>query len=468
MLQYLILVLVLLGLAASGTRRGVSVVILAAVLQDVARKLDPSAGRGVLWTTLAGLALVATFFGMVVRGERVPLAHAGLDRLRRPLIVLLFIVVLQSVVAYVRTKSAAVPIVGISMYLFPILALDVGLSMGRRPGAIEAMLKTYIVVVTPALVCIVLAHFGVKSTLFDPIGMELVAYAPGLGRIHLEQGLFRAPEIAGWHASMGLITCILWSGQGWRGAWMILFGVFGLGALWTGRRKWLVAPAVVLVGASALTAWLGIGRVKALVRTSLIAVVILIVMLTLTSVGTDNSVQNAHLFRLRLLEEHSGSRFQSLGADGPLDVIERVGWLGGGVGIAQQGTRHFAGAAGAEIAGWGAEGGIGQILAELGVPGLLAGILSLIAVVRALGAGLRRAATAADAQGTWLLAWGLAVLLANVVTFALAKQAYGDPFIVGWLGLLTGCLLARAGTHAGGAMAPVASRRPLRIEVTRA
>ena len=464
MLLRVLLVAALLLVAASNTRRGVLALILSCVLQDVIRKLDDAPGSGFLWTALAGLVLIATVVGLLLRGERRTLQASRADRLQGPLIAWVVIVLLQAVVAYARVKSLVVPLLGIAMYLFPLAALQVGLVVGRNRQTVERFLGFYVAVASVGLGAMLLSRAGITHPLLHGIGKELVTYGEKIGVVRLEQGLFRAPEIAGWHASMVLCICLYWAGQGRRRVWIPLMILAGLAALWTGRRKWLLTPAVTFAVAHVGAAFVGLNRSR-IAAGGLAAAVLLVgtgwFVVTTAGKGT---ITGAHVARMTLMDGHATSRVSALGAQGPVDVIRRVGWLGGGVGIAQQGTRHLAGRHAVEVAGWGAEGGLGQILAELGVPGLLVSLLVAWKVASLLVRAIRRAArTHATAEG-WFLLWGTATLLANALAFLLAKQAFGDPFVMGWLGLLAGCCVARAG-HVMTPAPPSTREAPYRLRV---
>jgi hypothetical protein len=120
-------------------------------------------------------------------------------------------------------------------------------------------------------------------------------------------------------------------------------------------------------------------------------------------------------------------------------ILERNGILGSGAGTGAQGAQYFGG--GAELVGSAAEGGLGKILAELGVPGILA--LSWLAM--AFARVLRRLANGARLLpfGDAVRVYGLvAIVPANLAVFVTAHQVYGDPFVLIVLGWLAGAALA--------------------------
>ena len=120
-------------------------------------------------------------------------------------------------------------------------------------------------------------------------------------------------------------------------------------------------------------------------------------------------------------------------------VFSRNGFFGSGAGTGAQGAQYFGG--GAEVVGFAAEGGLGKILAELGVPGLAALAWLGFAMGRVflrIARGARRLPLrlAAPAYGL------LALLPANLAVFVTAHQVYGDPFVLIVLGWLSGAALA--------------------------
>jgi hypothetical protein len=117
-------------------------------------------------------------------------------------------------------------------------------------------------------------------------------------------------------------------------------------------------------------------------------------------------------------------------------AMDGYGWMGGGLGIGSQGAQHF----GAEPSG-AAEGGLGKLTVELGVPGLF-----LIAWV--LWRGLRfvsriLALLSKHSPKHANFAYGLvAFLVSNLAAFSIATQAYADMFILLTLGWALGFLIA--------------------------
>jgi hypothetical protein len=91
--------------------------------------------------------------------------------------------------------------------------------------------------------------------------------------------------------------------------------------------------------------------------------------------------------------------------------------------------------------GGAAEGGLGKVLAELGVPGLILLLWMAVAMARylwSIGTVLRD-----DDPVLSKLAFGLlAFLVTNGFVYAIAHQVFGDPFILIILGFFLGFVMA--------------------------
>jgi len=120
-------------------------------------------------------------------------------------------------------------------------------------------------------------------------------------------------------------------------------------------------------------------------------------------------------------------------------IVLRNGFFGTGAGTGAQGAQHFGG--GAQLVGGAAEGGVGKVLAELGVPGLLVLLWLFVVGGRTLLRVARFARRAPSHEA--LRIYGLVAFLpANAAVFLTAHQVFGDPFVLIVLGLVTGSVLA--------------------------
>jgi hypothetical protein len=135
-----------------------------------------------------------------------------------------------------------------------------------------------------------------------------------------------------------------------------------------------------------------------------------------------------------------GERFTDLGLASVGWAIYRGGFLGLGAGAGSQGTQHFF-EGGAVIAGGAAEGGLGKVAVELGIPGLILVSWALILVARNVWRVLRLIARQ-DEKLLPLCAGMVAFCAANIPVFIGASQIYGDPFVLMMLGSFLGFVLA--------------------------
>jgi hypothetical protein len=136
-----------------------------------------------------------------------------------------------------------------------------------------------------------------------------------------------------------------------------------------------------------------------------------------------------------------GDRFVNLGLASIAWGINAGGFFGLGTGVGSQGTQHFSG--GSVIAGGAAEGGLGKIVVELGVPGLLLVLIAMALVFRNVRRILDRMA-AGDRTMLPLYLGMVAICGSNVPMFLGASQIYGDPFVLMLLGSFLGFVLGAA------------------------
>jgi hypothetical protein len=130
---------------------------------------------------------------------------------------------------------------------------------------------------------------------------------------------------------------------------------------------------------------------------------------------------------------------KALGVEPVAWAVENFGWFGAGLGTGSQGTNEIAEAH--NIERWAAEGGLGKVAMELGVPGLFVGLWLLVALAKHLQRQLATLAKVSPQHAR--MAYGLiAFLVANAATFSVATQAYSDLFVLLILGWSLGFLLA--------------------------
>jgi hypothetical protein len=116
-------------------------------------------------------------------------------------------------------------------------------------------------------------------------------------------------------------------------------------------------------------------------------------------------------------------------------AVARNGFFGSGAGAGSQGAQYFGG--GSQRVGYSAEGGLGKVLAELGVPGLIIFCWLLFALARYLKWILDETRRR-DLLETRLIYGLVSFLIANAVVFVTAHQVFGDIFVLFILSLMMG------------------------------
>src|SRR5262249_34999660 len=255
-------------------------------------------------------------------------------------------------------------------------------------------------------------------------------------------------EIAGWHAMTSACFVVLLTSLRRTTITRLLTAVVvvlllvGLGAL-TGRRKVVIEFAVFL--GTYFILWLffekSVGKLVIIALTiaacvgylSLAAGVSEDVRSERSSTELEYSV---YVRRTGSGFQDAPSRFVGLGIMPVMWAYERFGLFGAGLGVGTQGTQHFGG--GGQGA---AEGGLGKIVLELGVPGLFVIGWFSFALFRHLWSIMRVASRHSPRIAR--LSFGLfSFLVANLAAFSVATQAYGDLFILLILSWTLGFLLA--------------------------
>lgn len=436
---------VLLLLCFDRPRLGVFITLAVGFLADPIRKSIE--GEPVVLVAVVAIYAAVTLIGAMRRGF-VPspaklLARAG--DLRRPATLFLLLVGLSSAVALVRTGSPVIAGIGLIAYMAPVPAILLGFGIGASERRIVAVFRFYAAFTALFASGILLSALGWESPLFWSVGEEMVVYSEQTGEaVRLLCGFFRASETAAWHCATALCLLVIVAAARRRRSrdfWIAAAasGYFLMAIVFTGRRKAFAAIILFALIFAVLLLRFRKGT-KTLAGLALAAAV-------LTGIFGETSFfpeRFATRYQLYLEREQTTTptsalerlRLMTIGSLG--DVFSANGFLGSGAGTGSQGAQHFGG--GIEIVGGAVEGGLGKILAELGVPGIL--ILFWIAVKLSirLARGIRRVGASDPARATFAL--GLtALLLTNAVEFVTAHQVFGDPFVLLVLGWILGILI---------------------------
>ena len=431
-------------------QRGMYLTILTALLQDPIRKVMP--GQPPYFILFTGIVYAAAMLGAMRR--RVPLAPsmvAGWQRNIGPYFHFFVLVVLiQAVHSFLRYGIPLVTILGLIGYLAPFVALTLAHAFGATTGSagVRSVLLFYAGAAGLALGTIYLEAAGLKLPILGEVGEGIRIFGQG-GELIANSGIYRASEIAAWHAAMCACVVIFLLtvsdiNVGKIALACLLVGVIIFLGIQTGRRKFLVMIAVFCCAYGGLNALLSRRtRFAAIPAASLGMLAYIIFLLAEDPDGPSLEQAADPEYRLYVQRANSAfgdvnSRFLELGLAPISWAYDWFGLWGGGVGIGTQGVQHMADM-GDHVGA--AEGGLGKIMLELGVPGLLAiaalGVAFIRHIWRLFGYLIERSEPHAR------LAFGLAsILVANIASFSVATQAFGDVFVLLFLGIAFGSLLA--------------------------
>lgn len=444
-------------LAFTNWRWGLSLFLVAGLLQDPARKLVP--GQPVYFVLLAGAVFGAAWLGAGL--SRVRLGPSAMEGWRRymgtPFALFVALVLLQAFHSYARFGSVQMTGIGLMVWLAPVFAVVLAYQFAVRRGlpALRRWMKLYVVLALLALSGVYLQYEGVEWPVLGEVGKGLTIYDVGTV-LKAYSGFFRSSEIAAWHtATAAALLFILFTGRRLNFlrllAALALIGVLVALGILTGRRKMLVEVVIFLSLYFFLVAWFQRGAHRLAVGLAVVGLAgwFAVVGFVDPDPGERSDTANYQLapgerykgyaVRGSTVFQDAPGRFSQLGVGPVTWAVSSNGWLGAGLGTGSQ-----SGASNEETAGinrGAAEGGLGKITMELGVPGLLLVLWLFWALARYVRAAL--AVTVQLSRPHARVAFALVALLAaKVASFSVAAQAYSDIFILLLLGSFTGFVLA--------------------------
>lgn len=453
-----LLVMIAAMLAVTNWRNGLLLCVLVGVAQDPLRKLAP--GQPVYYVALVAIVFAATWLRAYT--VRVPLHPDSVEGWRKyvqlPFGLFLFLLVGQALHSLVLFHKIAVSGIGLAVWLAPIPAVVLAYQLALRIGitGVRQWMRFYAWMALLSLSGVYLQYAGLNWPVLGELGEGMVIYDVGTA-LKAYSGFYRTSEIAAWHTATA--ACVIFGlSVGKRTtlarvalALALIALLVSMGLL-TGRRKLLVQISVFLSSYFFLVAWMQ--RHAERLALLLLAVGVAGFVSIVAFVAPDLSQRTSHRSNLSIEEANSirgyAERGQSAFADAPERLkamgvlpikwaIDSHGWFGAGLGTGTQGAKDMLGEW--EIDRGPSEGGLGKITLELGVPGLFIALWLAVAIgrlaYRALWVASRTSAQHARMAYTFA-----AVLVANAATFAVATQAYSDPFALMILGWSLGFLLA--------------------------
>jgi hypothetical protein len=430
----LIVVVISVLVALQNWRIGLLLCVLVGAVQDPVRKVTPDTP---IYLTLAFVPIyVAMFINLWMT---YPVLSNFFRYYPRAAAIALF-VFLALAISSVKTLSYGLHawqavVLGLSFYIGWIPALFLGFFYLRRDyNELDRPLLLFGIITSVMLVGTLLEYVGVK---FSAPWLGMVAYTGEYRRwfndtdsVAMISGFYRSPEIMGWHAATLVIVSVYMMVR--RPTWAVLWfpqAAWGLGCVFLGGRRKMFIMILIFVGffVFALLAE-GRRRLGVLFYLLLVGVLLAFVSSYFVSERYINSAESSFTV--------ANKRVSGQTITGPLWLLTLVGPFGYGVGTKSQGTQHLQIDFDTPLI----EGGFEKVLVELGIVGTVVMLVFVVFLVRIVVESFRRVWTSQmDSTPVAALA---GFLIANALTYLIAFQVYGDPFIGFLLGIGGGLLLS--------------------------
>jgi hypothetical protein len=437
------------GLAFARWRYGLLLAVLVAFLQDPLRKITPD--QPVIFVVLAAGVFGAACLGAMSSGVSLMPGrlYGWKQNLGAPFAAFIAIIAVQALHSFAVYGNIVMSAIGLLSYLtpFPALVFTYQLAVRGGPQVITRYYGVYLLCATIALITVYLEFSGMQLPIFGEVGEGITIYGAN-GIIKANSGTFRASEIAAWHAAAAAcLFFLLTAGRNPTVRNLLLAAAYIVFALLigmlTGRRKMAMVVAIFICSHFALMALFVRGAIKLAIGVTAAGLIGYFAIGAL--MGPDAGEMQAsaeystYLGRSQSAFGDSYERFMEMGIGPIMWAYERFGIMGAGLGTGSQGAQHFGG--GAEQFGGAGEGGLGKITMELGIPGLIIAGWFAAAFGRYIWRGVRMTAGMSPRLAP-LACSLLAFLIANIASFTVATQAFGDLFILMTLGITLGFLLA--------------------------
>lgn len=438
--------------ALADWRWGLLLCIATAVLQDPFRKITPD--QPVIFVVFVAMVFAGACLGALSRGvSLMPNRIFGRYwQVAAPMWFLVLLIIVQAFHSFVRFGNPMITLTGLLTYLLPLPSIVFAYQLVIRRGEarFNQFVKVYVLCIMLALTTVYLEYIGYDWPVLGQVGGTLWIYDRTLGALVTPySGIFRASEIAAWHASTCACFVLLLATmrkvdlKSVFFAMMVVILLMGIVAL-TGRRKAIVQ--IVVFASTYFILWIVFQRKAATLGIALAVAGLVGVGWLVAQLGSDlpNSLDekpigySVYVERSKTVFEDVPSRFVEMGIAPIMWAYDRFGLFGAGLGIGTQGTQHFS--EGLTVSGAG-EGGLGKITLELGILGLFVVAWLAIAVFIHLWRIMRAASRISPNLAR--LSYALfSFLVANGAAFSVATQAYADLFILLILSWTLGLLLA--------------------------
>lgn len=409
-------------------------------MQDPARKLI--AGEPTFMVVLVGAVFAAGTAGFIAqKGFRsIMEIQMWTPRFKIPVMLFMILIVFQSIYSYLNYNNIIIVGVGVMSYLAPMVAIAISYFAVSNEKDFRSVIIVYCLFSIALAATVYISFNGNQHILLKEVGSGLLIYDQGT-ILKAHAGFMRSSEIAGWHmgAAASFLLIMSFSSEK-RSTWLwsvVLIVLLLIAIGMTGRRKMIMQ---FFLFAALYGGFYMYFRKSISVKVMLAACAVLF-----TIWGTSHfifpslSTTELDLYYARGLSVFGDAdeRFRELGLGSIKWAIDRVGLFGGGVGIAAQGT----GSMGINVAGGAGEGGMGRIVVELGVPGILLVLWLLIETIKFFAKALGFVSIEDSSEARFAI--GVAAFIAaNIPTYIVASQVYGDLYILIFLGFLAGFIFS--------------------------
>lgn len=436
--SFFLLIAVSVFLTFGNWRRGIFAMILIAALQDPIRKLTPG--------TPSYLVLSSTpvFFAMVMvafqRGVRLWLLFKRSHRKLSSAIKLFLISLVPGAILSLSYGFHGILLVllGLLSYLTLVFGWLLGNAYRRRTPEMRKVLAFYCVVTSVMLTGTAFQYLNLYSG-WTAIGtkamnMEWIRYTGG-SIIHMIAGFYRSPDVMGWHAVVAamLAAVLAVSKKGGKKSLWIILAAWAVGmAMLCGRRKMvLMVPVFAMV--YTWLYWQARRRTRMVVIAGILLGVFLLGYVVYDYVGSNPATEDYYFETIGDVPH----RLNQGSFAGVIATYHQSGFFGEGLGTAATGAHNLS----VQRPHTWQEGGFDYLMVELGVPGLLCFLfLSYVLVRTILALILKRLNT--RSEDFPMMAGLTAIFFANIGSFIVSHQIFGDPFILTFFSFLTGLLLS--------------------------
>jgi hypothetical protein len=425
-------------------RYALSMLLVVGFMQDIVRKLTP--GEPIIFIVTVGVLFGAVLLGIWARKgfsySLEPFAR-WTDQIRKPIMIFVLVLAMQLMHSIWRYNNVVVGVLGLLTYIAPFLAIIAGYYLVNTVEDIRRFMMLYVFSGVVVAASVVLSFVGYEWTILNEVGVGLKIYDQGTV-LKSHAGIMRTGEVAAWHISTAacLVMALAMSSPKRRSFLIVLLivGALMLAVALTGRRKMLMLTslfiALYFVAFYYYSKTLDSKYFLGLFYTA----IVLWMGFELISIGNYSQSLGNYIARSTTVFSDASSRFIDLGIAPIQWAYKRLGLMGGGLGIASQGAHLFDME---NVAGGSGEGGLGKIMVELGLPGLICIAWLVIVITRYVNRLLSLSSQRFVSQPVLPLMLSLTVFLAvNAVTFSVATQVYGDFFILILLGIFGGFVFA--------------------------